>query len=131
MPHDDIFEMVELMDGWGCSICLLYELESLTKLVLNVQREAIEVTFWKSLAHLTGLKDLHMIELDIPEFGDIICLTSCQELTSLRVYYDDDSPVPFFDMKVRTGSQVKRAANHPCLGVCSISHAWLDNQMKP
>lgn len=112
MPHGVLFEMVEITDGWGCTIRWLYELESLTELVLNVKGEGTEVTFWKSLAHLTGLKDLHMKELDILDFGDIVALTSCQELTCLQVSHDflnDDLPVLYhisyiksFEMKVRS-----------------------------
>jgi hypothetical protein len=56
MPHDGMFEMVEVMDGWLCTIIRLYELESLTELVLSVKGEGAKITFWKSLAHLTGLK---------------------------------------------------------------------------
>jgi hypothetical protein len=90
-------DVPEQFDADFCSVIYLRSLKCLTGLTLNM--EDYSDTVWRSIAKLTGLRDLHIRELDIAEFGGIVNLVECRQLTRLRTDNTEES-LQDFDMEV-------------------------------
>lgn len=86
MVDEDCFET---FGAEWCSVAYLNRTKGLTRLVINVYQEECSYLFWKSMAELTGLRDLVIRELDESEFGGIVHLANCRNLTRLETQNED------------------------------------------
>lgn len=66
-------------------IGILAGLSGLTQLDLNMEGRNIDHCYWRALARLTDLKSLDLTQADYKYLGGVVTLTTCQQLTFLRV----------------------------------------------
>jgi hypothetical protein len=94
-----------------CSVAVLRSLHSLTRLAIDVTGYSpledppeCNETFWRSMAELTSLRDLYIHDLGMKDFGGIVELVSCRQLTHLWTDNYQDCSLDF-EMEVRTGAR--------------------------
>jgi hypothetical protein len=86
IPGEPVFETWESLDeGHWCSVLMLSELWSLTRLTLNVNSNECTKIFWRSVGEITSLRHLSIQELNAASFGGIYRLVTCTELTYLEI----------------------------------------------
>jgi hypothetical protein len=95
-PVFEIFESYD--DGNYCSVVYLSNLESLTRLTLNVNYQGCDEIFWRSMAELESLRHLSINGLNKADLGGIVRLDSCKQFTCLET--DNDEEWPGFSMTV-------------------------------
>jgi hypothetical protein len=110
---------VERVDSELNCIAHLRWLQCLASLTLNMKEEECSNIVWRSIAKLTGLRDLHVREVDISQFGGIINLVDCRQLTRLRTDNEEESGL-YFEMEVRVPPCVWLACLQPCVSCYTL-----------
>lgn len=99
------------------SPALLHLLQGLTRLQLNVADQECRRPFWMGLACLTTLRYLEVNNVDVAGFGGLSRLSSCRQLTHLRICCENWS---LLDVEVQVRSESRLGLLDPYVEAAAV-----------